>query len=200
MTLLSFRHYHPVHLISDCGAGSLYLYRGFLNTAAADWAFKYFNEHTQWEQDQYTFSGRTVKAPRLTALYGEGNYVYSGVTKCTNGWNHSLQALTKHIEEELNYVFNSVLLNYYEDGQSSIGMHSDDEPELGVDPTVCSLSLGGSRVFNLRNKHTQEETPLELNNGDLLIMGSGIQAAYQHGIAKCYSATPRISLTFRTIV
>lgn len=178
----------------------LYLYREFLNNKQADWAFNYFGQKTIWSQDSYKFSGKTVLAPRLTALYGDGDYIYSGITKKSNGWNTPLLRLVKLIEEKTGGKFNSVLLNHYKNGKSSIGMHSDNEPELGNRPVVSSLSLGGSRKFRLQHKTTGEQFSIVLNHGDYLVMGAGTQQDWKHGINKCRNAEPRISLTFRYII
>ena len=52
--------------------------------------------------------------------------------------------------------FNSVLANLYRDGRDSMGWHSDDEPELGAEPVIASLSFGALRRFRFRSRETRE--------------------------------------------
>ncbi|HEY5799559.1 MAG TPA: alpha-ketoglutarate-dependent dioxygenase AlkB, partial [Burkholderiaceae bacterium] len=86
--------------------------------------------------------------------------------------------------------------------RDSMGMHSDDEPELGRNPVITSLSLGAPRVFTLKHKLDARVSPvkLELGDGSLLIMAGATQHYWKHGIAKTARPVgPRINLTFRTI-
>ena len=179
------------------------LEREFLNQHQADWAEQWFADNVPWQQDVYNFSGRKVQAPRLTALYGAA-YGYSGITKDPLPFDNALTRLLDLINRTCSATFNSVLLNYYRSGNDSIGMHCDDEPELGESPVVASLSLGQSRDFTFQAKaNFHEQRVLTLNHGDLLLMDSGCQEVWNHGILKdkCLpQACRRISLTFRTIV
>jgi alkylated DNA repair dioxygenase AlkB len=81
-----------------------------------------------------------------------------------------------------------------------MGMHSDDEPELGQRPTIASVSLGAERQLIFKHKQTKQRVPVPLANGSLLIMSDQTQDYWQHGINK--TAKPidaRINLTFRRI-
>jgi alkylated DNA repair dioxygenase AlkB len=96
-----------------------------------------------------------------------------------------------------------VLCNLYRDGQDSMGMHSDSEPELGENPMVVSLSLGATRRFRLRHRSKQRsgrDADLELPSGSLLVMSGTTQHYYRHGVPKQRSVSdPRINLTFRLL-
>ncbi len=67
-------------------------------------------------------------------------------------WTDLLSTLRARVESLAETTFNSVLLNYYRDHRDSMGMHSDDEPELGRNPVIASLSLGEQRTFVLKHK------------------------------------------------
>lgn len=97
--------------------------------------------------------------------------------------------------------FNSVLANLYRDGRDSNGWHADDEPELGDDPIVASLSFGASRRFLLRSReHPAQRYEWTLAHGSLLVMGRGVQSAYVHSVPKTSRpAGERINLTFRLV-
>jgi alkylated DNA repair dioxygenase AlkB len=96
-----------------------------------------------------------------------------------------------------------VLLNHYRDHRDSMGMHSDDEPELGRDPAIASLSLGEVRTLTFRHKtdKTLKSWSLPLPSGSLLVMKGPTQHAWQHGISKrAAPCGPRVNLTFRFLV
>jgi alkylated DNA repair dioxygenase AlkB len=105
------------------------------------------------------------------------------------------------VEEVAGQPLNGVLLNYYRDGNDSMGWHSDDEPELGRNPLVASLNLGGPRRFDLRRKGSGRiEHSLQLDSGSLLVMAGATQHYWQHQVAKTRKpVAPRINLTFRLI-
>jgi alkylated DNA repair dioxygenase AlkB len=98
-------------------------------------------------------------------------------------------------------MFNSVLLNLYRYGTDSMGWHSDNEPELGQNPVIGSLSLGGTRRFMLRHRTEKGlKHQLELTSGSFLLMQGTTQHYWQHHIPKTKRPVPpRINLTFRVI-
>ena len=60
--------------------------------------------------------------------------------------------LKDRLEEVTGIMFNSMLANLYRDGHDSVAWHSDDEPTLGLNPTIASLSFGDTRNFEMRKK------------------------------------------------
>jgi alkylated DNA repair dioxygenase AlkB len=98
--------------------------------------------------------------------------------------------------------FNSVLLNFYRDQRDGMGLHADDEPELGRNPVIASLSLGEQRAMTFKHRRDKRRASvkLPLPNGSLLLMQGQTQHHWKHGINKQTRACgPRINLTFRTI-
>lgn len=160
-------------------------------------------EQLPWREDKIQLFGRQVSIPRLqTFMADEGiSYTYSGLQLQALPWHPLVMSLKDDLLDLTGVKFNAVLLNLYRDGQDSMGWHQDNEPELGDDPIVASISLGAERRFLFRNKHNQQKkVELKLNNGSLLWMGSGVQKVWQHSVPKtkrCQS--PRINLTFRYI-
>jgi len=147
--------------------------------------------------------GRSFLEPRLTAWHGEPgvSYTYSGLTLEPSPFSPTLARLRRCVEEAAQVSFNSVLVNYYRGGDDSMGYHADDEPELGENPVIASLSLGSTRTFVLRPKKKGDPgESFELGGGNLLVMAGATQHQYRHGVPKRKSKGPRINLTFRTIV
>ena len=96
--------------------------------------------------------------------------------------------------------FNCVLVNLYRNGQDSNGWHADNEPELGINPVIASLSLGATRRFNLRHNLSNKKISIDLTNGSLLLMKGEMQHFWKHQLAKSTKVVNgRINLTFRRI-
>jgi alkylated DNA repair dioxygenase AlkB len=151
-----------------------------------------------WEQ-----SGRPGRLfPRLTAWYADAGltYSYSGVTHHPIPWTPELESLKSRAEAAAGTSWNSLLLNLYRDGNDSIGFHADDEPELGTNPVIGSISLGAERRFILKHTASGEKREFLLAHGSLLVMGGTSQHHWRHGLPKTRrSVGPRINLTFRFI-
>ena len=158
-----------------------------------------------WETHSVILFGRTHQCPRLIAWHGdpEARYRYSGVTHKPRPWLKELTALRLKIQQAVGSSFNSVLLNYYRNGNDGMGMHSDDEKELGRQPVIASVSLGEARRFVLQPKRTNPApgVKLDLPHGSLLVMQGTCQRDWKHGVPKTRkSAGPRINLTYRNIL
>jgi alkylated DNA repair dioxygenase AlkB len=175
----------------------------FLSPDEADHYWQQLRTTLAWRQDRIRLFGRDVVIPRLQCWYGEPglSYRYSGLSMTTRPWTDALNQLRHRIEQHCGHRFNAVLANLYRDGQDSVGWHADNEPELGTNPTIASLSLGQPRSFKLRRNddHRQQHT-IELQQGSLLLMSGSTQHHWQHCLPKRTRITePRINLTFRLI-
>jgi alkylated DNA repair dioxygenase AlkB len=159
-------------------------------------------ESTDWRQEEITVYGKSYLQPRLSAWHGDLSYSYSGIRLEPLPWTPILLDLKARVEALTGNEFNSVLLNYYRDQNDSMGMHSDDERELGPQPAIASLSLGEDRRFLLKHKTRKDlkTVKLVLHSGSLLLMRGDTQQYWRHGINKeTRSCGPRINLTFRAI-
>jgi alkylated DNA repair dioxygenase AlkB len=175
----------------------------WVDIALADSWLRELVEQTPWQQPELFIHGRYHRTPRLTAWYGDSGarYRYSGKLHESLPWTPLLDEIRQRIVREVGQPLNAVLLNYYRDGQDSMGWHSDAEPELGRDPLIASLNLGGSRRFDLRRVgSTRIEHSLTLEHASLLVMRGPTQHHWQHQVAKTRQAcAPRLNLTFRLI-
>ncbi|RUL64266.1 alpha-ketoglutarate-dependent dioxygenase AlkB [Dyella dinghuensis] len=166
-------------------------------------------DEISWEQHRFLMFGREVSAPRLSCwIGGPGTtYMYSRTRFEPRTWTPSLTPLRARLEQFCGAHFNSVLANLYRDGRDSMGWHSDDEPELGEQPVIASLSLGATRRFRLRRRVPRgtrlapaDTMECPLAHGSLLLMAGATQRLYQHDLPKSAAVdTPRINLTFRYI-
>ena len=156
---------------------------------------------TDWREETVVVYGKRHLQPRLSAWYGEKAYAYSGLRLQPTPFTPLLMILRDAVEAATGHAFNSVLLNYYRNERDSMGLHSDDEPELGPRPAIASLSFGEARTFLLKHKHTRQTVRVPLTDGSLLLMAGDTQQYWLHGINKMTkSLQGRINLTFRKIV
>ena len=202
--------------------GSVRLIRNFLTPSEANQLQKectYDKEkpsYINWKQEYMRIGGKQIPFPRMSAFLGEKAntcYRYSGLTKVSVPWSSRIAALKKRIDQEADQEFNVAILNYYYDGNSHMGWHSDDQKDLLENGEIASLSLGASRTFRLRHKQYHQATTenkkdfhldVELQHGDLLLMGGTLQKYWKHCVPKAPKKAnctdPRINITFRTVV
>lgn len=172
----------------------------FVEPALLEQLFK----ETQWESEEITVFGKTYLQPRLVAWYGDegASYTYSGIRHEPWPWSRRLQFLREQIQQLAGATFNSVLLNYYRDQHDSMGLHADDEPELGEEPVIVSLSLGEERTLYFKHKSRRDvkNFNLPLSSGSVLIMRGATQRHWKHGLRKLSRPCgPRLNLTFRLV-
>ncbi|MDZ8189364.1 MAG: alpha-ketoglutarate-dependent dioxygenase AlkB [Nostoc sp. ChiSLP02] len=178
-------------------------YRNFFKQQDSDDIFQTLLNQIKWRQDKMKIYGKEVNLPRKTAWYGDKNmsYKFSGIHLDPQPWIPTLLQIKEKVDEIAKVNFNSVLLNLYRDGNDGISWHTDDEPELGKNPIIGSVSFGGARRFMFRHKHNQDlKAEIELVHGSFLLMAGVTQHFWQHQIPKTSKQVqPRINLTFRVI-
>ena len=175
----------------------------FFTSAESNALLESFISKLPWESMTIKMFGRDTKIPRLQCWIGDEGceYRYSGKQLNRQIWNQDLTMIRKKIFKELKIDFNSVLANYYRDGKDSMGWHSDDEKELGPDPTIASISFGSERDLVFRNRINKEILSIPQTNGCLILIDGKTQKNWQHSIKKTQKIIgPRINLTFRNII
>ena len=177
------------------------LFEDFLTASEADQLFE-LCQALPFEQRSVFVAGALRPQPRLVCLLGQRGlkYSYSGLTLGTLPFPKEILRLIQRIESATGAGFNVCLVNYYRDGNDSIGMHRDNEPEMGPDPVVASVSLGGTRTLSMKSVFGGKRAAMPLHHGSLLVMGAGVQQHWLHGIEKEPGAAARINLTFRQIL
>ena len=183
---------------------SVQLYRQWLNGNTAESLFDELRQNVNWQQPTIWVAGKRHKIPRLQAWYGDSHstYRYSHTTFTANPWLPPLSKLKSKLESFCHARFNSVLVNLYRNGSDSMGLHADNEPELGPTPLIASITLGASRkfVFKSTSKNSKQRFGLTLNHGDLLIMAGETQKYWLHGLPKTQAPIgDRLNLTFRWV-
>jgi len=192
----------------DLPGGDATLYKGFLTRAEA---VSYLSrlesggEAITWSQETIRMFGEEHPLPRLTAWYGDPGreYTYSGIKMEPLAWTGVLVELRDRISERVGAPLNSLLCNLYRDGSDCVSWHADDEPELGPEPVIASLSLGGVRSFKMQLKDDKDvQRSVDLGHGDLLTMRGLTQQLWRHEVPRTVKKelqAPRINLTFRFV-
>lgn len=201
---LDIAHSHEDSFVLPLEEAEIIYIPNFLKKEDADRYFKCFLDSTPWQQDPITIFGKKYQQPRLTALYGNNgkNYSYSGITMNPYEFEQTHIEIMKKISDVCDTSYSTVLMNLYRDGKDSNGWHSDDEPELGINPSIASVSLGATRFFHLKNKKdTTKSYKLSLAHGSLLLMKGATQHHWKHQLPKTTKPVKeRINLTFRKII
>ncbi len=169
-------------------------------------AQQYFDtlmENIAWENDKAIIYGKTIITKRKIALYGaqQFDYSYSNVTKRALPWTKELLELKAMVEALTDETYNACLLNLYHSGEEGMAWHSDGEKALKKDGAIASLSLGADRKFAFKHKVSKHTVSVILEKGSLLVMKGSTQRNWMHRLPPTKKVkTPRINLTFRTIV
>lgn len=136
---------------------------------------------------------------RMTASFGVA-YNYSQISYPFRRMPIVIEDLCNRINQKLNFLPNNCLINYYPNGRSKMGFHSDQTDILAVNTGITIVSLGETRTLKFRKIENHSETfEYELSTGSLIYMSQEVQKIWQHSIPKSNTENGRMSLTFREI-
>ena len=168
---------------------------GLFSKKESDYLLEKFIRESPWKQRVQKMWDKDVLTPRLTAWYGDR------LEEDPIPWTPELLMIKAKVEPLAGVTFNSVLLNYYRDGNDSVAWHSDKENVLGKRPVIASVSFGQVRSFDIRRKTDHsEQYSVRLEHGSFLLMKAGLQEAFEHRIAKSTKLIrARVNLTFRVV-
>lgn len=161
-----------------------------------------FLEHTTElsliKNPTFTFFGKPAVMHRSLGFFSDESkgYKYSGQITPVQPLTPKLRQLLTNVNSRLGVCFNAILVTVYADQNDYISRHSDDETSLAGD-TVAAISFGGSRIFRIRNKSTQQICyDLKTEHGQLIVMRGDFQKEFTHEIVKGKDGV-RVSYTFR---
>ena len=176
---------------------------GFLTATASDQLLARSLAGIAWTQDHITLFGKSMPVPRGTAWFSSvsATYRYSGLEHQPQAMPDFVRELLLEVVKRTEIEFNSILVNLYQDGTQSMGWHADNEPELGPEVTIASLSVGAERELRFRHRHNKERRlGISLEHGSLLMMYSPLQLYWLHELPKRRRITePRINFSFREL-
>ena len=163
----------------------------------------------RWQQPISPASGKPIQrhVAWLTAPGYDHHYKYAQLSfePCSfPDWFVVFQAEVFKAARVEHFDFNSCNVNWYANGKQFVGWHADDEELFGAkkhfDVPILSLSIGESRVFQVRCNKSQRVTEINLDSGDLMFMGRRLQMSHEHQVPPDKSSGPRLNFTWRHIL
>ncbi len=156
-----------------------------------DSIFSYLKEKVEWDERM---------TARKTASYGVA-YNYSQMSYPFQVMLPELSTICSNLTAVLGFEPNNCLINYYPDGKSKMGFHSDQTDILEKNTGIAIISLGQTRTLKFRSIQNHDVTfDQELTSGSLFYMTQDIQKEWEHAIPKADVESGRMSLTLRKIV
>ena len=187
-------------ILHQQGNEALLVYSKFAEDwlAPGDLDFFLLKEKIILHQNKITVFGKEYNEPRLTQWMGP-RYRYSNIQWPQQDFSPQLENWKNILSTMLSFPFNSVLTNYYRDGNDSMGKHRDNEPEMNAD-CIASLTFGSTRSIVFHQPSTGKKIQYDLEHGDLMVMHH-LQDTWWHHLPKRKKlAKPRINFTFRHII
>ena len=160
--------------------------------------------------------GRTYTMARETAFFGNAgtSYTYAGKKRSAHPWGtgtmgRALVKICEFLDEALDdadkfggsFAPSYALVNYYPDGGSALGAHSDDERDLEPGASIVSVSFGATRdmVF-IEKGGDKTRIVVPLGSGSVISMRPPLQRNWKHEIPKRARVKEgRFNVTFRTL-
>jgi alkylated DNA repair dioxygenase AlkB len=136
---------------------------------------------------------------RMTTSFGV-SYNYSDISYPDVSIPNYLDDLINRISNRIGFTPNNCLVNYYLDGRSRMGYHSDRTDILLPGTGVVIVSLGSTRTLRFRNINDRSIIDFTLRSGSLFYMTADVQNLWVHSIPSDDTDNGRMSLTFRNLI
>ena len=154
--------------------------------------FTEIKESTIWDSSIFS---------RKTCSYGKP-YNYSNLNYDFVEFPMYIYDMARIVENKLGFSPNNCLINYYNDGNSKMGFHSDQINLLSRDSGIAIFSLGSARILRFKNKADFSVIyDILLKPNSLFYMSKKIQKGWLHSLLndKEDLMSSRISITFRKL-
>ena len=140
---------------------------------------------------------------REVLYYGEYSYIYTGHKHESLDMPDPIKELMEIVasksESDSSSKPNSCLVTKYRSGTNYIPPHRDDEPVIGAESDIFTVSIGSERSMTFVNNNKSQSRELKLEDCSLLISTRYAQDFWTHGILPDESQDMRVSFTFRNI-
>lgn len=167
----------------------------------------------KWNRQEITVTkldGRVIEAsePRLTSFMADEGicYEYSRRDNVGTAWHPTILKIKEKTEQAIvecglpEVKFNAAFMNRYDGPRQSLGMHSDNEPDLVRGAPIASCSFGATREFRImRRDDESQKWSLNMADGCFIVMAGEMQRHYLHSVPPGGDAGTRINITFRCI-
>eukprot|EP00746_Dinoflagellata_sp_MGD_P142562 gnl/MRDRNA2_/MRDRNA2_75506_c0_seq3.p1 gnl/MRDRNA2_/MRDRNA2_75506_c0~~gnl/MRDRNA2_/MRDRNA2_75506_c0_seq3.p1 ORF type:complete len:189 (+),score=15.47 gnl/MRDRNA2_/MRDRNA2_75506_c0_seq3:53-619(+) len=154
------------------------------------------HSHVLWDERMTSRKTASFGVPYNYTGPSAGMIDYPEVMLPTYLW-----PLCESIKNAFGFEPNSCLVNFYPDGRSSLGFHSDQIEKMEGDTGICIISLGAPRNMRFKRIDGMDvRHDILLEAGSALYMTRQNQLEWKHAIPKAAAVDPRTSLTFRRLI
>ena len=154
----------------------------------------------KFRQDNIKIGDALIKEERQTCWMSDLNYNYKYGYKVMkpDKLTPNIKAIQKLIKQKYGIYYDSILANYYSNGNVGMRYHSDETYNEWYEDTVI-VCFGSNRKISFREiSNFDNKIYFETTCGDLVFMKEGCQKLYQHRVLKDKSIKKdRISLVFK---
>ena len=152
-----------------------------------------------FNKDYIFINDKKILENRFTYWMSDLNksYKYGGKIMKPNRISDTIKIIQKKIKDSFDIYFDSVLINFYENGCIGMKYHSDETYNEWSEESII-VSFGDERKVIFRSiKDYEQKVEYICKNGDLIFMKEGCQSNYQHKVCKKKLGKERISLVFK---
>lgn len=116
---------------------------------------------------------------------------YSGTEWPTHPWSPTTHTIKECVEKALQPLYdqkmNHCVSNLYRDGADRIDHHSDKDLDLNRNGVIVSVSLGSTRIMELRSRNSPGDVArIELPEGSMFVLGPYTNAKFTHAVLPGY--------------
>jgi alkylated DNA repair dioxygenase AlkB len=173
---------------------------GIIKQFISDDLFNNLKDEITFRQDSIVVGDKLIEEERKTCWMSDLGYKYKYGSKTMHPdiLSSTVKIIQEIIREKYGTYYDSVLINYYGNGNIGMRYHSDETYNEWHEDTVV-ISFGSRRKLVFREINNYENKRyFEMCSGDLIYMKEGCQQKYQHRVLKDKSISDdRISLVFK---
>lgn len=162
--------------------------------------FNGLKSEIDFNQDIITVGEHKIKEERKTSWMSDLDYPYKYGEKImpAKPMTQTVKYIQSVIKQNYGSYYDSVLINYYENGNIGMRYHSDATYDEWEEDTVV-VSFGTDRKLAFREiANYENKTYFEVSSGDMIFMKEGCQKKYQHRVLKDKKiSNDRISLVYK---
>ena len=162
--------------------------------------FYFLKDEINFKQDTIVVGDYSIKEERKTCWMSDFdyNYIYGKKIMTAKQMSPNVKYIQNIIQQNYGKYYDSVLINYYLDGNVGMRYHSDETYNEWEEDTVI-ISFGSNRKISFREiNNFDNKTYFDVSSGDMIFMKEGCQKKYQHRVNKNKNITgDRISLVFK---
>lgn len=162
--------------------------------------FDKLKEEINFRQDSIIINNNIIKEERKTCWMSDLNHKYKYGDKIMDPdvITTNVKKVQNIIKDKYGVYYDSVLINYYKNGNVGMRYHSDETYNEWKEDSVI-VSFGSTRRLAFREiSNYDNKTYFEISSGDLMYMKEGCQQIYQHRVLKDKKISDdRISLVFK---